>query len=105
MRYFINRGIAEIEHPSCGGIVRDIEVTSLDERREGTQVSWTDNWRCGAGNPLYWENHEVRFCKPEDQWQMTQGMLSWRMRHTDQRLTHLAVTRHVWSGGRHHGGE
>ncbi len=59
---FFNRGIAEIECRSCRGIVRDVEMTTLNERREGTQVSWTGDWRCGSGHPLYWENHEVRFC-------------------------------------------
>ena len=58
---FINKGIAEIECPVCGAIVRDIEMTTLNERRNGPRVSWTDDWRCGAGHPLYWENHEVKF--------------------------------------------
>ena len=59
---FFNKGSADLECPSCECTVRDIEMTTLNERREGILVSWTDDWRCGAGHPLYWENHEVRIC-------------------------------------------
>lgn len=58
---FINKGIAEIACPECNGIVADVKMKKLNEKREGTWSFWTDEWYCPKGHLLYREDHELHY--------------------------------------------
>ncbi len=57
---FVNKDWHQIYCPECKKIYKKIEMKDSNSKKEGSNISWSIDWRCINGHNLYAHTHSIR---------------------------------------------